>query len=137
MYCGLFHASRNAKFAWTGPVSDPEHWKIGAIAVLLGLLRSLPMLARGAVTFSEAATLAVAANAAGAWFATVFAFWQTQYFVLGAALALGLGVLLLAHLVAIALARLEEYAVVAFGRGPRRMIAGEWELYEGLSVHVC
>ena len=140
MYWGLFDASRNAKFAWTGPVSDPDHWKIGAIAVLLGLLLSLPILARGAVAFGEAATLAVAANAAGAWFATIFAFWQTHYFVLGAAFALGLGILLLAPLVAIALARIEEIAVVAFGRGPRRLIAAALPAAEGfapkVSIHV-
>jgi exo-beta-1,3-glucanase (GH17 family)/cellulose synthase/poly-beta-1,6-N-acetylglucosamine synthase-like glycosyltransferase len=140
MYWGLFDASRNAKFAWTGPVSDPDHGKIGAIAVLLGLLLSLPILARGAVTFGEAATLAVAGNAAGAWFAAVFAFWQTHYFVLGAAFALGLGILLLAPLVAIALARIEEIAVIAFGRGPRRLIAAALPAAEGfapkVSVHV-
>ena len=140
MYWGLFDASRNAKFAWTGPVSDPDHGKIGAIAVLLGLLLSLPILARGVVAFGEAATLAVAANAAGAWFATIFAFWQTHYFVLGAAFALGLGILLLAPLVAIALARIEEIAVVAFGRGPRRLIAAALPAAEGfapkVSIHV-
>jgi len=140
MYWGLFDASRNAKFAWTGPVSDPDHAKIGAIAVLLGLVLSLPILARGAATFGEAATLAVAANAAGGWFATVFAFWQTHYFVLGAAFALGLGILLLAPLVAIALARIEEIAVIAFGRGPRRLIAAALPPAEGfapkVSVHV-
>jgi exo-beta-1,3-glucanase (GH17 family)/cellulose synthase/poly-beta-1,6-N-acetylglucosamine synthase-like glycosyltransferase len=140
MYWGLFDASRNAKFAWTGPVSDPDHAKIGAIAVLLGLLLSLPILARGAATFGEAATLAVAANAAGGWFATVFAFWQTHYFVLGAAFALGLGILLLAPLVAIALARIEEIAGIAFGRGPRRLIAAALPPAEGfapkVSVHV-
>ena len=140
MYWGLFDASRNAKFEWTGPVSDPDHGKIGAIAVLLGLLLSLPILARGAATFGEAATLAVAANAAGAWFATVFAFWQTHYFVLGAAFALGLGILLLAPLVAIALARIEEIAVVVFGQGPRRLIAAALPAAEGfapkVSIHV-
>ncbi|HET9814566.1 MAG TPA: glycosyltransferase [Xanthobacteraceae bacterium] len=140
MYWGLFDASRNAKFAWTGPVSDPDHGKIGAIAVLLGLLLSLPILARGAATFGEATTLAVAANAAGAWFAAVFAFWQTHYFVLGAAFALGLGILLLAPLVAIALARIEEIAVIVFGHGPRRLIAAALPPAEGfapkVSVHV-
>ena len=122
MYWGVFDAARHAKFAWTGPVSDPDHWKVGGLAVLLGLLLSLPILARGDATFGESATLAIAANAVGAWFATVFAFWQTHYFVLGAAFALGLGIILLIPLVAIALARIEEIAAIAFGRGPRRLI---------------
>ena len=33
MYWGMFDASRQAKFAWTGVVSDPDHWKVGAVAV--------------------------------------------------------------------------------------------------------
>jgi exo-beta-1,3-glucanase (GH17 family)/cellulose synthase/poly-beta-1,6-N-acetylglucosamine synthase-like glycosyltransferase len=140
MYWGIFDASRHVKFAWTGLVSDPDHWKIGAIAVLLGLLLSLPILARRTATFGEASTLAVAANAVGAWFATVFAFWQTHYFVLGATFALGLGIILLAPLVMIALARIEEIAAIAFGRGPRRLIAAALPAVEGfapkVSIHV-
>jgi exo-beta-1,3-glucanase (GH17 family)/cellulose synthase/poly-beta-1,6-N-acetylglucosamine synthase-like glycosyltransferase len=140
MYWGIFDASRHVKFAWTGLVSDPDHWKIGAIAVLLGLLLSLPILARRTATFGEASTLAVAANAVGAWFATVFAFWQTHYFVLGAAFALGLGIILLAPLVMIALARIEEIAAIAFGRGPRRLIAAALPAVDGfapkVSIHV-
>ena len=62
-------------------------------------------------------------NAAGAWFATVFAFWNGHYFVWGAAFALGLGVVLLIPLVFIALARIEEIAAVAFGRKPRRLLS--------------
>ena len=140
MYWGVFDASRHAKFTWTGLVSDPDHWKIGALAVLLGLLVSLPVLARRAATFGEAAALAIAANTVGAWLATVFAFWQTHYFVLGAAFALVLGITLLAPLVMITLARIEEIAVIAFGRGPRRLIAGALSGPEGfapkVSIHV-
>ncbi|HKA77632.1 MAG TPA: glycosyltransferase [Xanthobacteraceae bacterium] len=140
MYWGVFDASRHAKFAWTGLVSDPDHWKIGALAVLLGLLVSLPVLARRAATFGEAAALAIAANTVGAWLATVFAFWQTHYFVLGAAFALLLGITLLAPLVMITLARIEEIAVIAFGRGPRRLIADALSAPEGfapkVSIHV-
>ena len=140
MYWGVFDASRHAKFAWTGLVSDPDHWKIGALAVLLGLLVSLPILARGAATFGEAAALAVVANGVGAWLATVFAFWQTHYFVFGAAFALVLGIILLAPLVAITLARIEEIAVIIFGRGPRRLVAAALPAPEGfapkVSIHV-
>src|SRR5262247_1800050 len=140
MYWGMFDASRQAKFAWTGVVSDPDHGKVGAVAVLLGLLLSLPILARRAATFGEATTLAVAANMVGAWCATVFAFWQTHYFVLGAAFALGLGIVLLAPLVVIALARIEEIAVIAFGRNPRRLIDAALPAPDGfvpkVSIHV-
>jgi cellulose synthase/poly-beta-1,6-N-acetylglucosamine synthase-like glycosyltransferase len=108
--------------------------------VLLGLLLSLPILARTEATFGEAITLAVAANTVGAWFATVFAFWQTHYFVLGAAFALGLGIFLLIPLVVIALARIEEIAAIAFGRSPRRLIAAALPAPDGfapkVSIHV-
>src|SRR6266496_3213316 len=87
MYWGTFDASRHAKFAWTGLVSDPDHWKVGTIAVLLGLLVSLPILARGAATFGEAAALAVVANGVGAWLAPVFTLWQTHHCACGAPVA--------------------------------------------------
>ena len=69
--------------------------------------------------------LAVSANAVGAWFAAIVAFWKGHYFVPGAAFALGLGIVLLVPLVAIALARLEEIAAIAFGRAaaPARQCA--------------
>ena len=140
MYWGMFDASRHAKFSWAGLVNDPDHWKLAGLAVLLGLLLSLPILARRHATFGEAVTLAIAANVAGAWFATIFAFWQTHYFVLGAAFALGLGIVLLIPLVAIALARIEEIAAIAFGRGPRRLIAAALPAPDGyapkVSIHV-
>ena len=140
MYWGMFDASRHAKFAWTGLVHDPDHWKVAGLAVLLGLLLSLPLLARARTTVGEAVMLAVAANVVGAWFATVFAFWASHYFVPGAAFALGLGIALLIPLVVIALARIEEIAAIAFGRGPRRLIAAALPGPEGfapkVSIHV-
>src|SRR5262249_40257745 len=122
-YWGLFDASRDAKFAWAGPIGDPDHGKIAAIAVLLGLRFSLTILPKPPATMAEALTLVVATNAVGAWFAVVFAFWTGHYFVWGAAFALGLGVLLLVPLVLIALARVEEIAAVAFGCAPRRLVS--------------
>ena len=43
MYWGVFDAAREAKFAWAGPVHDLDHWKFAGLAVLLGLLLSLPI----------------------------------------------------------------------------------------------
>ena len=85
--------------------------------MLLGLLLSLPILAIAGVTCSQALMLAASANVVGAWFAAIVAFWKGHYFVPGAAFALGLGVVLLVPLVAIALSRLDEIAAIAFGRG--------------------
>ena len=122
-YWGLFDASRQPKFEWTGPLSDPDHWKLAGIAVLLSLLLSLPLLAMSAVTFWQSVMLATAANVVGAWFAAVFAYWNGHYFVPGAAIALGLGLVLLVPLIIIALARIDELAAIAFGRKPLRLVA--------------
>jgi len=122
-YWGLFDASRLPKFDWSGPVVDKDHFKIGAIAVLFGFLLSLPILALTAATLPQAALLAASVHLIGAWFATVFAYWNGHYFVPGAAFALGFGLLLLAALVVIALTRMEEVAAIAFGPKPRRLLA--------------
>jgi cellulose synthase/poly-beta-1,6-N-acetylglucosamine synthase-like glycosyltransferase len=120
-YWGLFDASRQAKFSWTGPITDPDYAKRAGLAVLFGLLLSLPILALAGAGATQALMLAVSANAVGAWFAAIVAFWKGHYFVPGAAFALGLGIVLLIPLVAIALSRLEEIAAIAFGRPPRRL----------------
>jgi exo-beta-1,3-glucanase (GH17 family)/cellulose synthase/poly-beta-1,6-N-acetylglucosamine synthase-like glycosyltransferase len=139
-YWGVFDAARQAKFAWTGPISDPDALKFAGLAVLIGLLLSLPILAKTRATVREAATLAVAANAIGAWFAIVFEFWNGHYFVPGAAFAFFLGLVLLVPLVFIALARIDEIAAVAFGNGPRRLIGGPLSAPEGfapkVSIHI-
>jgi exo-beta-1,3-glucanase (GH17 family)/cellulose synthase/poly-beta-1,6-N-acetylglucosamine synthase-like glycosyltransferase len=122
-YWGLFDASRQPKFSWTGPITDPDYLKRAGLAVLLGLLLSLPVLAMSGVTVAQALLLGVSANVVGAWFTAIVAFWNGHYFVPGAAFALGLGVILLVPLVAIALARMEEIAAIAFGRRPRRLAA--------------
>jgi exo-beta-1,3-glucanase (GH17 family)/cellulose synthase/poly-beta-1,6-N-acetylglucosamine synthase-like glycosyltransferase len=121
-YWGMFNTSREAKFPWTGPITDPDHWKLTAIAVLIGVLLSLPVLSLAGVTVGQAALLAAAAHVVGAWSAILFAFWNGHYFVTGAALAFAFGLVLLIPLILIALARIEEIAAVAFGRKPRRLL---------------
>ena len=139
-YWGLFDASREAKFSWTGPITDPDYLKRAGLAVLLGLLLSLPILTIAGVTTTQALTLAAAANVVGAWFAAIVGFWKGHYFVPGAAFALGLGVTLLVPLVAIALARIEELAAIAFGRPPRRLASSPPLVPEAgvpkVSVHI-
>jgi exo-beta-1,3-glucanase (GH17 family)/cellulose synthase/poly-beta-1,6-N-acetylglucosamine synthase-like glycosyltransferase len=120
-YWGLLDASRQAKFSWTGVITDPDYLKRAGLAVLVGLLLSLPILAISGVTAPQALTLAIAANLVGTWCAAIVAFWNRHYFVPGAAFALALGLVLFLPLVAIALARVEEIAAIAFGRPPRRL----------------
>ncbi len=122
-YWGMFDASRQPKFAWSGPVSNPDYWKIAGLALLLGFLVSLPVLRLTRPTLSEAALLTISAHAVGAWFAAVFAYWTYHYFVFGAGFALGLGVALLIPLVFITLSRLQEIAAIAFGTKARRLLA--------------
>ncbi|HEU5018117.1 MAG TPA: glycosyltransferase [Pseudolabrys sp.] len=122
-YWGMLDASRHPKFAWTGSISDPDHAKLATIAVLVGLLLSLPLLAMSAVTLGQALLMTGTANLVGAWSAAVFAYWDGHYFVPGTAFALGLGLTLLIPLIVIALARIEEIAAIAFGRRPQRLLA--------------
>src|SRR3982075_4357492 len=121
-YWGILNAAREPKFSWTGPILNDNYWKFAVIAVLVGVLRSLPILRLAEPTAKQAFVLSAAANGVGAWVATVFAYWAGHYFVFGSAFALTLGLILLVPLVLIAMARIEEIAAVAFGRGPRRLI---------------
>src|SRR3954454_21421208 len=145
-YWGFLNASREPKFAWTGPVEDPDYWKLMGVALLVGVLMSLPILRLAQPTAMQALLLSAAANGVGAWVATVFAYWTGHYFVWGSAFALILGLTLLVPLVLIAMARIEEIAAVAFGRGPRRLIVrgatvvpatiGEAIAFPKVSIHV-
>jgi exo-beta-1,3-glucanase (GH17 family)/cellulose synthase/poly-beta-1,6-N-acetylglucosamine synthase-like glycosyltransferase len=140
-YWGILDANREPKFAWTGPIVNPDYWKLAAIAVLVGILMSLPILRLAQPTALQALILSAAANGVGAWIATVFAYWAGHYFVFGSAFALTLGLILLVPLVLIAMARIGEIAAVAFGRGARRLLAKGAPLsgdgaFPKVSIHV-
>ena len=122
MYWGLFDASRHAKFSLVGAAYDPHYARTALLALLVSLLLCLPIIKRRGATAAEAGILAAGANVVGAWLAMVFCFWETHYFVAGAAIALAFGAALLVPLVAIALARIEEIAAIAFGRTPHRLL---------------
>jgi cellulose synthase/poly-beta-1,6-N-acetylglucosamine synthase-like glycosyltransferase/exo-beta-1,3-glucanase (GH17 family) len=122
-YWGLFdNQTREPKFAWSGPVTDGDSWKIAALAVALGILISLPVLGMAGVTLAQALLLVAAAHGVGAWTATVFDYWVSHYFVAGAAFALALGTVLLIPLVIIALGRIGDIAGILFGRLPARLL---------------
>jgi exo-beta-1,3-glucanase (GH17 family)/cellulose synthase/poly-beta-1,6-N-acetylglucosamine synthase-like glycosyltransferase len=121
-YWGILNAAREPKFSWTGPILNPDYWKLATIALLVGILMSLPILRLAQPTVMQAMLLSAAANGVGAWAATVFAYWAGHYFVFGSAFALTLGLILLVPLVLIAMARIEEIAAIAFGRKPRRLL---------------
>lgn len=139
-YWGVFDANRNLKFPLTGMIDDPT-WRTQAIAaIIFGLLLSLPILSIAGVTLLQAGLLAVAANFVGAWFAIVLGYWISHYFVFGAILALGFGVLLLIPLVMIALYRIEELAEIVFGLKPQRLLGAAAASSSGgtlkVSIHI-
>src|SRR3954454_17495560 len=140
-YWGILNAAREPKFSWTGPIVNPDYWKLATIAVLVGILMSLPILRLAHATAMQALLLSSAANGVGAWAATVFAYWAGHYFVFGSAFALTLGLILLVPLVLIAMARIEEIAAIAFGRLPRRLLVKgaahvETGVFPKVSIHV-
>jgi exo-beta-1,3-glucanase (GH17 family)/cellulose synthase/poly-beta-1,6-N-acetylglucosamine synthase-like glycosyltransferase len=145
-YWGILNAAREPKFAWSGPVLDEAYWKLATIAILVGILMSLPILRLTEATVMQSLMLSAAANGVGAWVATVFAYWTGHYFVFGSAFALTLGLILLVPLVLIAMARIEEIAAVAFGKGPHRLIVkgaplapatmGDSVTFPKVSIHV-
>src|SRR4030088_3007576 len=97
-YWGILNAAREPKFAWTGPIFNENYWKLAIIALLVGVLMSLPILRLTEPTVMQALMLSTAANGIGAWTATVFAYWTGHYFVFGSGFALTLGVVLLVSL---------------------------------------
>ena len=121
-YWGILNADREPKFPWTGPIVNKDYWKLATIALLVGILMSLPIFRLTEPTVMQALLLSVAANGVGAWVSNVFSFWATHYFMFGSAFALTLGSILLVPLILIAMARIEEIAAVAFGRAPRRLL---------------
>ncbi len=145
-YWGILNAAREPKFAWTGPIVNENYWKLAAIAVLVGILLSLPIVRLNRPTVMQALVLSAASAGVGAWAATVFAYWEGHYFVFGSAFALTLGLILLVPLVLIAMARIEDIAAIAFGHKPRRLIVkgaalapatiGEAITFPKVSIHI-
>jgi len=139
-YWGLFDAGRNAKFPLSGQIDDPT-WRLRmTFALIFGVLISIPILSIVGTTAAQAFLLAVAAHAVGAWFAVVIDYWVSHYFVLGAVVALGLGVALLVPLVLIALSRIEELAEILFGIKPQRLLAANADALPArtpkVSIHI-
>ncbi|MBO0755328.1 MAG: glycosyltransferase, partial [Bradyrhizobiaceae bacterium] len=139
-YWGLFDAFREPKFSWSGPITNPEHQTVATVAIIFSLLLSIPIIMMARATFGQVLLLSISANAVGAWAATVFAYWDGHYFVPGSAFALGLGLLLLVPLVAIALSRMQEIGAVLFAGSPQRLLASAKQAPTGfapkVSIHI-
>src|SRR6202034_4454114 len=70
-YWGILDASLRPKFAWTGPLVDTDYWKAAVLAVFVGSLLSLSILAPPEATISQATVLATADHLIGDWCAGV------------------------------------------------------------------
>jgi exo-beta-1,3-glucanase (GH17 family)/cellulose synthase/poly-beta-1,6-N-acetylglucosamine synthase-like glycosyltransferase len=121
-YWGIMNSDREPKFALNGPITDTAWQTKAGVALLLGFLLSIPIFTLRQPTFRQAASLAVAANAVGAWGALLIDFWLNHYFVLGAQIAMVAGTLFLIPLAIIILARFEEMANITFGAAPARLL---------------
>jgi exo-beta-1,3-glucanase (GH17 family)/cellulose synthase/poly-beta-1,6-N-acetylglucosamine synthase-like glycosyltransferase len=121
-YWGIFDASLQPKFAWTGPIADFDRWKVGVLAVMIGVLLSIPILGVAGATAGQAALLAITDHVIGNWWANVFAYWHDHYFLMGEAVAFAFGLPLLAMMMPIVRSRVEELGAIAFGVRPRRLL---------------
>src|SRR5262249_46831842 len=102
-YWGILDAKLRPKFAWIGPVKDPDGGKAIALAVLGGLLLSVSILALPKATSGQALVVASADHAIGDWGAHVVVYWHTHYVILGEAIAFALALPLIALLLPVLL----------------------------------
>jgi cellulose synthase/poly-beta-1,6-N-acetylglucosamine synthase-like glycosyltransferase/exo-beta-1,3-glucanase (GH17 family) len=122
-YWGINDASLRPKFAWTGPIVDADYWKTATLAVLVGFLLSITILALPGATASQATLLAAADHLIGHWCASVLVYWQGHYLVHGEVITFAVALPLLGLLGPIVRSRLNEMATVALGREPIRLLS--------------
>jgi cellulose synthase/poly-beta-1,6-N-acetylglucosamine synthase-like glycosyltransferase/exo-beta-1,3-glucanase (GH17 family) len=122
-YWGINDASLRPKFSWTGPIVDADYWKTATLAVLVGFLLSITILALPGATASQATLLAGADHLIGHWCASVLVYWQGHYLVHGEVITFAVALPLLGLLGPIVRSRLNEMAAVALGREPARLLS--------------
>jgi cellulose synthase/poly-beta-1,6-N-acetylglucosamine synthase-like glycosyltransferase/exo-beta-1,3-glucanase (GH17 family) len=121
-YWGISDASLRPKFAWTGPIVDADYWKAASLAVLVGLLLSITILALPGATVSQATLLAGADHLIGHWCASVLVYWQGHYLLHGEVITFAVALPLLGLLAPIVRSRVNEMATVALGSEPARLL---------------
>jgi cellulose synthase/poly-beta-1,6-N-acetylglucosamine synthase-like glycosyltransferase/exo-beta-1,3-glucanase (GH17 family) len=120
-YWGIFDASLRPKFAWTGPLVDADYWKAALVAILVGFVFSLSILALPGATVSQAAVLAGADHLIGDWCAGVQMYWHDHYLLHGEVITFAIAIPLLGLLAPIVLFRVREMTAVALGNKPTRL----------------
>ena len=94
------------------------------LAVLVGLVLSISVLALPQATAGQATLLAGVDHAIGDWFGRVVVYWHGHYLVFGETLAFAMAAPLLALLMPVVLGRAQELAAVAFAGKPQRLLMG-------------
>jgi cellulose synthase/poly-beta-1,6-N-acetylglucosamine synthase-like glycosyltransferase/exo-beta-1,3-glucanase (GH17 family) len=122
-YWGISDASLRPKFAWTGPIVDANYWKAALLAVLVGSLLSITILALPGATASQATLLAAADHLVGHWCSSVMIYWQGHYPLHGEVITFAVALPLLGLLGPIVRSRLNEMATVALGHEPVRLLS--------------
>ncbi|MFS8038030.1 glycosyltransferase [Xanthobacter sp. AM11] len=139
-YWGVFDADRNLKFPLSGPIFETTYNQTAILALLIGVLFTLPLLRMRDLTVSQGFVLAGAANAVAAWLALVVDYWLNHYVAGGDYITLVLSAVMLVPLVFVLLYRVEELAAITFGRGPRRLVetqkAAAPSRFPKVSIHV-
>jgi cellulose synthase/poly-beta-1,6-N-acetylglucosamine synthase-like glycosyltransferase/exo-beta-1,3-glucanase (GH17 family) len=121
-YWGILDASLRPKFAWTGPLVDSDYWKAAVLAVLIGSLLSISILALPGATVSQAMVLAAADHLIGDWCAGVQVYWHDHYLLHGEIATFAIALPLLGLLAPIVLFRVHEMTKVALGSKPTRLL---------------
>ncbi|MCF3629626.1 glycosyltransferase family 2 protein [Thalassospiraceae bacterium LMO-SO8] len=120
-YWGVFDHDGNAKFSLAGAVEQPEQWRRGILALILGLVMTVLWLMTRRPTFGHALAMAIAANALAAAVAVALLYPFENYLNVGSAIAWSLGMVLMLPLTLVTLGKLDEVAEVTLGPRPKRL----------------
>ena len=124
-YWGVFDHDGNAKFSLAGAVEQPEQWRRGILALILGAVMTTLWLMTRQPTFGHAMAMAIAANALAAAVAVALLYPFENYLNVGSAIAWGLGMVLMLPLTLVTLGKLDEVAEVTLGPRPKRLWRAE------------
>ncbi|MEP4914634.1 MAG: glycosyltransferase family 2 protein [Alphaproteobacteria bacterium] len=124
-YWGVFDHDGTAKFSLAGAVEQPEQWRRGILALILGIVMTVLWLMTRRATFGHALAMAIAANALSAAVAVALLYPFENYLNVGSAIAWGLGMVLMLPLTLVTLGKLDEVAEVTLGPRPKRLWRAE------------
>ncbi|PIQ51633.1 MAG: glycosyl transferase [Comamonadaceae bacterium CG12_big_fil_rev_8_21_14_0_65_59_15] len=124
-YWGVFDRDGNPKFSLAGAVEQPEQWRRGVLALILGAVITGLWLTARRPTFGHAMAMAIAANALAAAVAVALLYPFENYLNPGSAVAWGLGMVLMLPLTLVTLGKLDEVAEVTLGPRPKRLWRAE------------